>query len=64
MQDERLVLSVDEAAVALGISRGSAYTAAQRGELPTIRVGRRILVPRDALERLLRVARRRRTAAA
>lgn len=53
---ERLTMTVEEAAVALGISRASAYEAARRGEIPTSRIGRRILVPRVALDRLLAAA--------
>jgi excisionase family DNA binding protein len=50
---EGRVKTVDEVASLLRISRGSAYEAAKRGEIPTIRIGRRLLVPSDALERLL-----------
>ena len=39
----RLTITVEEAAVALGISRTLAYEALHRGELPFIRIGRRIL---------------------
>lgn len=46
-------LRVEEAAAILGIGRNAAYSAAKRGELPTIKVGRRILVPAAALDRLL-----------
>lgn len=42
-------MTVDEAARVLGISRGLAYEGAHRGEIPVIRVGRRMLVPRGAL---------------
>lgn len=49
----RVTLTVEEATRELGIGRGLAYEAARRGELPTIRVGRRLLVPVDALDRLL-----------
>jgi excisionase family DNA binding protein len=52
-RDERLVLSVTEAAGMLGISRGLAYELVARGELPSLRLGRRIVVPRRALEALL-----------
>jgi excisionase family DNA binding protein len=52
-QDGRLALTVDEAAKRLGISRPSAYEAARKGELPNIKIGRRILVPIAALEQLL-----------
>jgi excisionase family DNA binding protein len=37
----------------LGLSRPSTYSAAKRGEIPTLRIGGRILVPRAALKRLL-----------
>lgn len=37
----------------LGLSRQSTYDAATRGDIPTIRIGRRILVPTAALARLL-----------
>ena len=40
----------------LGISRYAGYEAAKRGEIPTIRIGKRILVPRVALYRLLESA--------
>lgn len=43
----RLTYTVDEAAALLGIGRNHAYAAIQRGEIPHIRVGRRILIPRD-----------------
>jgi excisionase family DNA binding protein len=52
-QDERLVVSVPEAARLLGISRTYAYEMIARGELPCIRLGRRILVPLRPLMRLL-----------
>jgi excisionase family DNA binding protein len=51
---ERQTLSVEEAGRILGISRGSAYAYARNGSLPTIRLGNRVLVPRQALERMLR----------
>lgn len=47
------VLTVEEAAKALRISRGSAYSAVERGDIPTIRIGRRLLVPRARLEAML-----------
>ncbi len=50
---ERQAYSVEEVAAALGISRTSAYLAAQRGEIPSVVIGRRRLVPRVALEQLL-----------
>jgi excisionase family DNA binding protein len=49
----RLTFTIDEVAVALGISRSSAYECAKRGEIPTVRFGRRIVVPRRAVLALL-----------
>jgi excisionase family DNA binding protein len=46
---ERLVLTVAEAGELLGISRAFAYELVARGELPVIRLGRRIVVPKAAL---------------
>jgi len=51
--DEKLTLSVDEAARLLGISPGLTYGLVHRGELAAIRLGRRILVPRHAVEALV-----------
>ncbi len=50
---ERAVLTVEEARGCLGISRGLIYEAIRRGEIPSIRIGRRLLVPRAALQELL-----------
>ena len=50
---DRLVLTVDEAAYLLNISRGLAYELVARGELPAIRLGRRIVIPRVAMEELM-----------
>ena len=52
----RRVVTVGEAAAILQISRGAAYQAARTKQLPTIRIGRRLLVPLGALERLLNPA--------
>ena len=51
--DDRLALSVEDAARLLGISRTLAYESVARGELPSIRLGKRIVVPRRALDELL-----------
>lgn len=53
--ESRLVFTVEEAATLLGISRSFAYEAVQRGEIPSMRIGKRILVPKAALQRLLDV---------
>ena len=52
-KSEPLTLSVEQAARLLGVSRGVAYEAARSGQLPTIRLGRRVLVPRAQLLRML-----------
>lgn len=46
-------LSVADAARILGISRNHAYKAVARGEIPSIRIGGKILVPRQALREML-----------
>ena len=51
--EERPTLSVEEAGDALGLGRSSAYLAAHRGEIPTLRFGRAIRVPTASLRRLL-----------
>lgn len=50
---ERRTLSVSEAARVLGISRAHAYDCVRSGELPSITLGRRVVVPRQAIEQLL-----------
>ena len=50
---ERLALSVEEAGGLLGISRDLAYDLVARGEIPSVRLGRRLVVPRRALEEAL-----------
>lgn len=51
---ERLTYTVEEAALALGISRGLAYDMVRQGVIPSLRLGqRRVLVPRSSLEALL-----------
>lgn len=53
MENTKYVLTVEEAGQRLGLSRPSAYQAVKRGEIPIIRIGRRILVPVVAFEKLL-----------
>ncbi|MDX1659833.1 MAG: helix-turn-helix domain-containing protein [Nitriliruptorales bacterium] len=48
-------MTVEEAAELLGVSRSSGYRAAAVGEIPTIRIGRRLLVPTAKLLTLLGV---------
>jgi excisionase family DNA binding protein len=48
-----ITCSVPEAGERLGIGRNSAYAAAKRGEIPTIRIGKLLRVPEAALARKL-----------
>lgn len=51
--DERPTLTVPEAGAILGLGKASSYDAAARGDIPTIRIGRRLVVPTAGLRRLL-----------
>ena len=51
--DEPLTLSVQAAARILGLSRASTYEAIRAGQIPNLRFGKRIVVPRAALNRML-----------
>jgi excisionase family DNA binding protein len=46
-------VTVEEAASLLGVGRTAGYEAARSGTIPTIRIGRRLVVPTAALEKLL-----------
>lgn len=54
MDQNRLTVTVQEAAGILGISRGLAYQMAREGKIPTIRFGKRLVVPKWAIEYLLK----------
>lgn len=41
----KVAVDVETAGRALGLSRASAYSAVRTGELPSVRLGRRVLVP-------------------
>jgi excisionase family DNA binding protein len=45
--------TVEETAKLLGVGRNKAYEGVAAGEIPSIRIGKRILVPRIALEQML-----------
>jgi excisionase family DNA binding protein len=47
------VITVTEASRILRISRNLAYEAVRSGQIPSVKIGRRILIPRAALEGLL-----------
>lgn len=50
---QRLTITVAEAAERLGIGRNAAYEAARVGLIPSIRIGKRVLIPIAAFERML-----------
>lgn len=49
-------MRVEDAALALGISRTHAYDSIRRGDLPAIKIGRAVRVTKAAVERLLEQA--------
>lgn len=49
----RLTISVEEAGHLLGLGRSAAYAAVRRGDLPSRRLGRRVVIPVPALNRWL-----------
>ena len=51
----KLTYTVTEAAELLGISRSSAYECVRRGEIPSLTLGRRVVIPRHGLEALLAI---------
>jgi excisionase family DNA binding protein len=53
MDEPGVTLTVGEAAKLLRLSRAFIYELVARGELPSIRLGRRIVIPRIAIERIL-----------
>lgn len=52
-ETEKLTFNVAEVSKLTGLCRGSVYSAIRRGDIPYLRVGKRILVPRSALEKKL-----------
>lgn len=53
MSEQRLTLTVEECAHLLGIGRQLAYEKVRTGEIPALRIGRRLIIPRKSLDRLL-----------
>jgi excisionase family DNA binding protein len=56
MEIDRLTYTILEAAKALGVGKGKAYEMARTGQLPVLRFGKRLVVPRYALEQMLKQA--------
>lgn len=51
--EERPTLKVAEVMELLDICESNAYAAINRGEIPSIRIGRRVLIPTAALRKML-----------
>jgi len=52
-EDQRLCISVPEAAKMLGVSRNFAYELVRTNQLPVVKFGKRLLIPRILLEKRL-----------
>ena len=52
-KSEKLTMTVEEAAALLGISRALGYELVSRGDIPCLRLGRRIVIPRRAIDRMI-----------
>jgi excisionase family DNA binding protein len=50
---DRKTYDVEEAGRMLGLGRNATYEAVKAGTIPSIRIGRRLLVPKAALDRML-----------
>jgi excisionase family DNA binding protein len=53
-EEKRATMTVEEAARLLGVSRNTGYEAVRRGQIPSVRVGKRYLIPIVAMEKLLK----------
>ncbi|MFC1893838.1 helix-turn-helix domain-containing protein, partial [Chloroflexota bacterium] len=51
--EKRLCITVPEAATMLGLSRNFAYELVKQRKLPVVQFGKRLLIPRVALEKML-----------
>jgi excisionase family DNA binding protein len=56
LEDLPDVLTLEETARVLRLSRGSTYEAVRQGRVPSVRVGRRLLIPKTGVIRLLQEA--------
>jgi excisionase family DNA binding protein len=50
---EPLTMSVPEAGAMLGLTRNASYEAAKRGNIPVIRIGKLLKVPKAAFHQML-----------
>jgi excisionase family DNA binding protein len=49
----RRTYSIEEAAQMLGVSRNHAYDMAKEGQLPAIKLGKRLVIPKAPFDRML-----------
>jgi excisionase family DNA binding protein len=54
IDDQRLTFTVTEAAGLLGLSKAATYKAINDGSIPVLEIGRRKLIPREALLRMIK----------
>lgn len=52
-REERAVLTIEEAGKLLNVSRPTAYNLAKNGSIPVLKLGRKLMVPKAALEKML-----------
>jgi excisionase family DNA binding protein len=55
LASEQPTMQVDELPKVLGISRASVYEAVKNGDIPSIHIGRRIVIPTAAVRRMLQL---------
>jgi hypothetical protein len=53
---EEVSIPVEVAGQALGIRRSAAYAAVRSGQLPSIRIGKRISIPTAAIRKMLQIS--------
>jgi len=51
--ERKQTYTIKEAKRLLGVGTNAAYNAVHRGEIPVIKIGGRLLVPKAALDRML-----------
>jgi excisionase family DNA binding protein len=52
-REERAVLTIEEAGRLLNVSRPTAYNLAKSGKIPVLKLGRKLMVPKASLDRML-----------
>lgn len=55
MMENKQIFSVMEAAQYLGISKSLAYRLVNEGEIPAIKLGKRLLIPATAIDKLIEI---------